>query len=156
MIFLILFFILFLQMAECEDPIQQLAIPVVKSKGLGDQQFTIEEDRFLLCTLYGHGPSDDSYEKTRVDIRKATTFRFDNFIRSRTTAELKKRCTTLLKRISAADEKKKPTLVATDDVTVGADNGAAVVKATKRKAKEIIDKDDNNNAGQKMLKVEQN
>lgn len=45
---------------------------------------------------FGYGSSDDVYEKIRLEVRKSSMFRFDWFLKSRTAAELSKRCSTLI------------------------------------------------------------
>ncbi|XJO76806.1 hypothetical protein BDV3_007283 [Batrachochytrium dendrobatidis] len=88
-------------------PLQQLKLVYGQNKG---KNYTEEEDRFLLVTLgkFGYG-TDDIYEKIRTEIRKSPLFRFDWFIKSRTTAEIMRRCNTLVmllsKEIEAEDDR---------------------------------------------------
>ncbi len=76
-------------------PLHQLQIPYgTTQKG---KNYTEEEDRFLVVCLQKYGyNSDDAYELIRRDIRQHPAFRFDWFIKSRTTAELSRRCQTLI------------------------------------------------------------
>ncbi|KAJ1336566.1 hypothetical protein BSLG_007350 [Batrachochytrium salamandrivorans] len=88
-------------------PLQQLKLSYGQNKG---KNYTEEEDRFLLVTLgkFGYG-TDDIYEKIRVEIRRSPLFRFDWFIKSRTTSEIMRRCNTLVmllsKEIEADDDR---------------------------------------------------
>ena len=94
---------------DCPSPYQQLAIPYTgQTKG---KQYTEEEDRFLLVKMardYPYG-LDSSYESIKMDICAWPAFRFDwcvgansdradrrRFIKSRTPAEIGRRCTTLV------------------------------------------------------------
>uniref|UniRef100_A0A915DVR7 Uncharacterized protein n=1 Tax=Ditylenchus dipsaci TaxID=166011 RepID=A0A915DVR7_9BILA len=61
------------------------------------KNFTEEEDRFLLCHLHELGfDNENVYDELRQAIRSAPQFRFDWFIRSRTAAELQRRCNILI------------------------------------------------------------
>jgi intergrase/recombinase len=78
-------------------PLEQLRIPYGPSRG---KHWTEEEDRFLIVQLerIGYG-SEDVYEEIRREIRKSDRFRFDWFFKSRTTAEIQRRCNTLVQLI---------------------------------------------------------
>lgn len=85
-------------------PQQQLKINygsgAAKGKGWSE-----EEDRFLLIHLSKFGLStEDCYDRIRSAISKEDMFRFDWFIRSRTSAELNRRCNTLLTLIQREDD----------------------------------------------------
>lgn len=76
-------------------PLQQLYIPYGTAQQV--KNFTEEEDRFLLVGLekYGYN-TDDVYELIRREIRQYPAFRFDWFIKSRTTTEIQRRCHILI------------------------------------------------------------
>ena len=61
------------------------------------KEFTPEEDAFICCMTaklgYGY------WEEVRMQIRNAWEFRFDWFIKTRSAAEIQKRCDTLIKLI---------------------------------------------------------
>ncbi|KAI8923627.1 SNF2 family N-terminal domain-containing protein [Entophlyctis helioformis] len=86
------------KVAKYRMPLQQLKMVYGQNKG---KNYTEEEDRFLLVALdkFGYG-SDDVYEKIRNEIRKSPMFRFDWFIKSRTTAEIMRRCNTIVMLIT--------------------------------------------------------
>lgn len=76
-------------------PLQQLQINYGNTqKG---KNYTEEEDRFMVVALQKHGyNTEDVYEVIRKEIRQHPSFRFDWFIKSRSAAELNRRCTTLI------------------------------------------------------------
>lgn len=79
------------------SPMTQLKINYAQNKG---KVYTEDEDRFLLVKLNEHGMHrEDIYDVLRNEIRESPLFRFDWFIKSRTTAELQRRCATLLNMI---------------------------------------------------------
>ncbi|KAI9142019.1 SNF2 family N-terminal domain-containing protein [Paraphysoderma sedebokerense] len=94
------------RISELRSPLSGLKIPYnTSAKG---KNYTEEEDRFLLVTLekYGYG-SEDVYDRMRDEIRTSPLFRFDWFLRSRTSQELSRRCNTLvslLTKENAADD----------------------------------------------------
>ena len=66
----------------------------------------------MICMLHKLGfDKENVYEEIRTAIRYAPQFRFDWFIKSRTTAELQRRCNTLIclieKEIQEMQEKAK-------------------------------------------------
>ena len=75
-------------------PWQTLVVGYGSNKG---KAFTEEEDRFLVCMMdqLGYG----QWEQLKLEIRKAWQFRFDWFLKSRTTAEIQRRCDTLVRLI---------------------------------------------------------
>jgi SWI/SNF-related matrix-associated actin-dependent regulator of chromatin subfamily A member 5 len=75
-------------------PLHQLKINYGPNKV---RNWTEEEDRFLLVMLerFGFG-SDDTYERIRQEIRTCDEFRFNWFLKSRTSAEIARRCQTLV------------------------------------------------------------
>ncbi|CAG8574236.1 2077_t:CDS:2 [Ambispora gerdemannii] len=82
------------KISKYRTPLSQLEIPYNLNKG---KSFTEEEDRFILVALakYGYG-TEEVYDKIRNDIEKFPPFRFNWFIKSRTSSELSRRCTTLI------------------------------------------------------------
>lgn len=76
-------------------PVYQLQIPYGNAQK--SKNYTEEEDRFLVVTLQKLGYTrDDVYELMRREIRAFNGFRFDWFIKSRTSLELSRRCQTLI------------------------------------------------------------
>jgi SWI/SNF-related matrix-associated actin-dependent regulator of chromatin subfamily A member 5 len=61
------------------------------------KHYTEEEDRFIVCMTaqLGYG----SWEEVRNEIRKCWDFRFDWFFKSRTGAEIQRRCDSLIRII---------------------------------------------------------
>lgn len=87
------------------------------------------EDLFILQRLAEYGLNDgEVYDRIKRDIATSANFRFDWFIRSRTPAELSRRCTTLLGLLNRDS---------TDDASFAADgkgvNGSAGKTGRKRK-----------------------
>ncbi|KAG0164364.1 hypothetical protein DFQ28_004861 [Apophysomyces sp. BC1034] len=76
-------------------PLQQLKIHYTQpTKG---KNYTEEEDRFLLVMLekYGYG-TENVYDHIRREIKSSPLFRFDWFMKSRTSQEIARRCNTLI------------------------------------------------------------
>ncbi|KAI7858815.1 SNF2 family N-terminal domain-containing protein [Circinella umbellata] len=76
-------------------PLQQLKIHYTQpTKG---KNYTEEEDRFLLVMLekYGYG-TENVYDNIRREIKESPMFRFDWFLKSRTSQEIARRCNTLI------------------------------------------------------------
>lgn len=76
-------------------PLQQLKIHYTQpTKG---KNYTEEEDRFLLVMLekYGYG-TENVYDHIRREIKESPMFRFDWFLKSRTSQEIARRCNTLI------------------------------------------------------------
>ncbi|OAD75458.1 Homeodomain-like DNA binding domain-containing transcription factor [Phycomyces blakesleeanus NRRL 1555(-)] len=76
-------------------PLQQLKIHYTQpTKG---KNYTEEEDRFLLVMLekYGYG-TENVYDNIRREIKSSALFRFDWFLKSRTSQEIARRCNTLI------------------------------------------------------------
>jgi SWI/SNF-related matrix-associated actin-dependent regulator of chromatin subfamily A member 5 len=66
--------------------------------------FDENEDLFILQRLAEYGLNDgEVYDRIKKDIATSPGFRFDWFIRSRTPAELSRRCTTLLGLLNRGD-----------------------------------------------------
>lgn len=86
--------------------------------------------------------STSTYEKIRCDIRQSSHFRFNWFLRSRTTLELKRRCQNLLMQLSNKEtqEKKQKTVAPKPSK---ADGGTK--KAQKRKADKMSGVEDSFN-----------
>eukprot|EP01138_Halocafeteria_seosinensis_P010924 gb/GECG01011157.1/.p1 GENE.gb/GECG01011157.1/~~gb/GECG01011157.1/.p1 ORF type:complete len:1190 (+),score=197.09 gb/GECG01011157.1/:1-3570(+) len=87
------------------DPYNTLTLPST-GKGISKKGFTEEHDRFLLCMVneLGYG----QWDALRVQIRQAYAFRFDWFIKSRTSAELAKRCDQLMRLVERENESMRP------------------------------------------------
>lgn len=84
------------KLAQYKYPLQELTLKYPPSSN-NKKTFSDEEDRFLLVQLYRFGlDSNDLYENIRDTIRESPLFEFDFFFQSRNTAELSRRCTTLL------------------------------------------------------------
>lgn len=82
------------KMARYKAPFYQLKIQYGSSKG---KNYTEEEDRFLICFLHKLGfDKENVYDELRYAVRQAPQFRFDWFIKSRTSVELQRRCNTLI------------------------------------------------------------
>jgi len=66
------------------------------------RQYTVEEDRFLLCTLQqvGYG----QWDEVKAAVRRSWMFRFDWFLKSRSGVELQKRTDYLIKLIEKEEE----------------------------------------------------
>lgn len=77
-------------------PLQELVLkypPAATNK----RTFTDEEDRFLIVQMYRYGlDRAELYERIRDAIRESPLFRFDFFLQSRSTAEISRRCSTLI------------------------------------------------------------
>ncbi|CAG8506988.1 12527_t:CDS:10, partial [Acaulospora colombiana] len=85
------------KVAQYRTPGHQLQ---VSNQAKGKTLFTEEEDRYLLIALAKHGyGTEDVYEKIRNEIENSDLFRFNWFIKSRTSGELARRCTTLINLI---------------------------------------------------------
>lgn len=90
------------KMARYRAPFHQLRIAYGTNKG---KNYTEEEDRFLVCMLHKLGfDKENAYDELRQQIRKAPQFRFDWFIKSRTAAELQRRCNTLITLIERENQ----------------------------------------------------
>lgn len=82
------------KVSKAKLPLTQLKFNYGGSKG---KNYTEEEDRFLLVMLDKYGYStDDVYERIRQEVKRASMFRFDWFLKSRTAYELSRRCATLI------------------------------------------------------------
>lgn len=69
-------------MGRYRAPFHQLRITYGPNKG---KNYTEEDDRFLICMLHKLGiDRDNVYDDLRLAIRLAPQFRFNWFIRSRT------------------------------------------------------------------------
>ncbi|CAN8012791.1 unnamed protein product [Ixodes pacificus] len=90
------------KMARYRAPFHQLRIAYGTNKG---KNYTEEEDRFLVCMLHKLGfDRENVYDELRAAIRQAPQFRFDWFIKSRTAAELQRRCNTLITLIERENQ----------------------------------------------------
>jgi len=83
-----------------KNPWQQLKI--VYSAGAKGKAFTEEEDVFLVCMMHQLGYGE--WDGLKTEIRKSWQFRFDYFLKSRTPAELMRRCDTLMRLIEKENQ----------------------------------------------------
>jgi len=93
------------KVSRTNNPWQTLSVNYGSNKG---KTFTDEEDRFLICMMQrlGYG----AWEQLKQEIRKAWNFRFDWFLKSRTAAELQRRCDTLVRLIEKENEDESKSL----------------------------------------------
>jgi len=81
-------------MTRYKAPFHQLRLQYGTNKG---KNYTEEEDRFLLCMLHKLGfDKENVYEELRYAVRQSPQFRFDWFLKSRTSLELQRRLNTLI------------------------------------------------------------
>jgi len=94
--------ILTAKISNHRNPLQQLKIPYHQNKG---RNYTEDEDRYLLVSLarLGYG-TEDVHEKIRQECRNSPLFRFDWFMKSRTAAEIGRRCNTLISLLTKESE----------------------------------------------------
>ena len=94
----------------CGSPWDHLPL---RSVGRPGDAYTREHDTFLLCTLacVGHG----QWRAMRRAILASARWRFDHFFRSRTLAQLRTRCDSLLRRLDKAMPGHLAALKAEDD-----------------------------------------
>jgi len=83
-----------------DNPWQQMKI--VYGAGAKGKAFTEEEDIFLVCMMHQLGYGE--WESLKEEIRKSWQFRFDYFLKSRTPAELMRRCDTLMRLIEKENQ----------------------------------------------------
>jgi SWI/SNF-related matrix-associated actin-dependent regulator of chromatin subfamily A member 5 len=104
-----------------KNPWQAMTVVYGSNKG---KAFTEEEDRFLICMMdkLGYG----QWEQLKLEIRKAWQFRFDWFLKSRTTAEISRRCDTLVRLIEKENE----------DQANGGGAGGGKKKATAKRSRD--------------------
>lgn len=90
------------KMLRYSAPFHQLRINYGANKG---KNYIEEEDRYLICMLHKLGVDRESvYEDLKLAIREAPQFRFDWFLKSRTTSELQRRCNTLITLIERENQ----------------------------------------------------
>ncbi|CAH6719070.1 ISWI chromatin-remodeling complex ATPase Isw2p [[Candida] jaroonii] len=84
------------KLAQYKYPLQQLTLkfpPASSNKKVWSE----DEDRYLIVSLYKYGlDNPEVYERIRTSIKDSILFKFDFFLRSRNTAEISRRCQTLL------------------------------------------------------------
>jgi len=87
------------KVSRYQNPFKQLKIMYGTSKG---KIYTEEEDQFLVCNVHkiGYG----NWEELKMEIRRSWQFRFDWFLKSRTTSELNRRCDTLIRLIEKENQ----------------------------------------------------
>ncbi|KAJ3384883.1 hypothetical protein HDU84_002588 [Entophlyctis sp. JEL0112] len=115
-------------------PLQQLRLNYGQAKG---KNYTEEEDRFMLICLEKYGyATEDVYDRMKEDIKLSPLFRFDWFIKSRTSAELSRRCTQLiaiLQKEEEADGADKKRAIVPDEANGGGEDGSANKRARRKK-----------------------
>ncbi|OQR98525.1 chromatin-remodeling complex ATPase chain [Achlya hypogyna] len=81
-----------LKVKRYENPLEDL---VINYQGKGGKLFTEEEDRLLLCLVntYGYG----SWDKIKREIHQADVCTFDYYLKSRSAAEIGRRCDALMR-----------------------------------------------------------
>ena len=89
-------------MSRYSDPMHELQLDYGSNKG---KAFTLEEDRFLICKMaeLGYG----AWDLLQLEIRRAWQFRFDWFLKSRSTSDLNRRCDSLMRIIEREQGKTK-------------------------------------------------
>lgn len=99
------------KMARYSAPFHQLRINYGANKG---KNYIEEEDRYLICMLHKLGVDRENvYEDLKLSIREAPQFRFDWFLKSRTTSELQRRCNTLITLIERENQEMEERELAT-------------------------------------------
>lgn len=83
------------KVAKYKNPWLTLKVPYTSNR----HAYSPEEDRWMLCMLaqMGYG----QWDQLKSEIRQAWQFRFDWYIKSRTTKELEKRCDSLIQLLMA-------------------------------------------------------
>ncbi|KAK4702238.1 hypothetical protein P7C70_g3988, partial [Phenoliferia sp. Uapishka_3] len=127
------------KVASVSDPLHLLKIAYAnQTKG---KSYSEEEDRFLLVKLAQYGTSSpDVYDYIKRDILAFPAFRFDWFMKSRSPAEIGRRCTTLLSLVEKEEEdestekpeKKKPAPKATAAAKAANGEGKAAGKGKRK------------------------
>lgn len=103
--------------------------------------FTDEEDAFLVAMMYRHGYG--SAERIRMEIRRTWQFRFDWYFKSRSAAEIQKRCDTLVRMIDRENEELEQK-EETELKTQAESNGNLVLstpKAAKSKLETVLEEE---------------
>lgn len=93
------------KVSSYRQPLLQLKLHYGQNKG---KSYSEEEDRFLLVKLAEYGLGEgDTYDKIKKDVMVYPGFRFDWFIKSRTSQELGRRCNTLTLLVLKEEEEEK-------------------------------------------------
>ncbi|KAH9422040.1 SWI/SNF- matrix-associated actin-dependent regulator of chromatin sub A member 5 [Dermatophagoides pteronyssinus] len=104
-----------MKMQRYSAPFHQLRINYGANKG---KNYIEEEDRYLICMLHKLGVDREQvYEDLKLAIREAPQFRFDWFLKSRTTSELQRRCNTLITLIERENQELEERELATKKAT---------------------------------------
>lgn len=92
------------KVARHPDPYNTLTLQY--TKGISRKGFTEEHDRFILCMVneLGYG----QWDALRIQIRQAYAFRFDWYIKSRTTVELSRRLDQLMRLVEKENDSLRP------------------------------------------------
>jgi SWI/SNF-related matrix-associated actin-dependent regulator of chromatin subfamily A member 5 len=119
------------KLAGCRNPWQELRVAYGPAKG---KAYTEEEDRFLVCMMHrlGYG----AWDEIKAEIRANWRFRFDWFFKSRTPAELARRCETLVRLIEKEAEEDEERAAATKRRPAGGAGGGGAAAGGGRKKKE--------------------
>jgi SWI/SNF-related matrix-associated actin-dependent regulator of chromatin subfamily A member 5 len=80
--------------------LQKFSLSYGSSKG---KLYTDEEDAFLVFMMHEHGYGN--WEKIRLEVKNSWLFQFDWFFKSRTAAEIQRRCDILLRLIEKENGK---------------------------------------------------
>jgi hypothetical protein len=106
-----------------------------------NSQFSAVEDKFIFCKMceLGYG----QWEQLKLSIRKSLIFRFDWFIKSRSSIDLAKRCDQLIKMVEGEMQKKteedksaKKTVSKASKASNSSSGDKKISKSTKSKEKE--------------------
>ncbi|XP_017490959.1 PREDICTED: chromatin-remodeling complex ATPase chain Iswi-like [Rhagoletis zephyria] len=127
------------KMARYSAPFHQLRINYGANKG---KNYIEEEDRYLICSLHKLGVDRENvYEDLKLAIREAPQFRFDWFLKSRTTSELQRRCNTLITLIERENQELEEREAATKKSGKGGKGGGAGGRGGRGQMNGTIDKD---------------
>lgn len=88
-----------LKVSRYARPARDLRIAYTQNKG---KLFTEDEDRFMLVKTHEHGWG--MWDEVKADIRRADEFRFDWFLKSRTTIEIGRRVEVLVRMVEKENE----------------------------------------------------
>ena len=83
------------KLSRCLDPLRELSLDHPPSKA-----YSGEQDRFLLLMLFKHGVDrEDVHDVIREEVRRSPLFDLDFAFRSKSAAELGRRCASLLQSV---------------------------------------------------------
>jgi len=121
------------KVSRTKNPWVQLRIDYGSASARG-KQFSEENDRFLVCMTnqLGYG----RWDELREEVRSSWLFRFDWFLRTRTTQELSRRVDTLARMIEKEIQEQEAAEAAEERKNKKAKPGSATGSAKKRPAEE--------------------